>query len=187
MAKKILELVSSPRKNGNSTLLAHAIADGARSAGARVETVRLHKLKIRPCTACDKCHVADDRFCVIRDDMQKLYEKVVAADGLIYASPVYWFTVSAQMKLFMDRCYALGGPGGYALRGKRIAVALTYGDADPFRSGAVNALRTFQDAFAYVEAVLVGSVYGTGLAPGDVLKQKALLKEAFALGKTLAG
>ena len=187
MAKKILELVSSPRKNGNSTLLAHAIADGARSVGARIETFSLHRLNIRPCTACDKCHAADDRFCVIRDDMQKLYAKILSADGLIYASPVYWFTVSAQMKLFMDRCYALGGPGGYALRGKRIAVALTYGDADPFRSGAVNALRTFQDAFAYVEAVLVGSVYGTGLAPGDVLKKKALLKEAFALGKALAG
>jgi multimeric flavodoxin WrbA len=119
--------------------------------------------------------------------MQKLYAKILAADGLIYASPVYWFTVSAQLKLFMDRCYALGGPGGYALKGKRMAVALTYGDADPFRSGAVNALRTFQDAFAYVEAVFVGSVYATGLAPGDVLKKKALLKEAFMLGKTLAG
>ena len=52
----------------------------------------------------------------------------------------------------MDRCYALGGPCGYRLRGKKIAIALTYGDVDPFRSGAVNALRTFQDAFAYVEA-----------------------------------
>ena len=187
MAKKILELISSPRKNGNSTLLAHAIADGARAAGARVAAVNLHRLNIRPCIACDKCHAADDRFCIIRDDMRKLYAKIVAADGLIYASPVYWFTVSAQMKLFMDRCYALGGPGGYALKGKRMAVALTYGDADPFRSGAVNALRTFQDAFAYVEAEFVGSVYATGLAPGDVLKKKALLKEAFALGKALAG
>jgi len=187
MAKKILELTSSPRKNGNSTLLAHAIADGARAAGARVETVNLGALTIRPCTACDTCHASDERFCVIRDDMRRLYAKIVAADALIYASPVYWFTVSAQMKLFMDRCYALGGPGGYALKGKRMAVALTYGDADPFRSGAVNALRTFQDAFAYVEAVLVGSVYATGLAPGDVLKKKALLKEAFSLGKALAG
>lgn len=187
MVKKILEITSSPRKNGNSTLLAHAIADGARSCGARVETVDLHRLRIRPCTACDKCHADDDRFCVLRDDMQKVYAKVVAADGLIYASPVYWFTVSAQMKLFMDRCYALGGPGGYALKGKRMAVALTYGDVDPFRSGAANALRTFQDAFAYVGAEFVGYVYATGLAPGDVLKKKALLKEGFSLGRTLAG
>ena len=87
--------------------------------------------------------------------MQKLYSKLVAAEGVIYASPVYWFTVSAQMKLFMDRCYALVGPSGYALKGKKMAVALAYGDADPFRSGAVNALRTFQDAFTYVGAELV--------------------------------
>ena len=187
MAKKVLEFVSSPRTDGNSTLLANAIADGARAVDAQVETVHLSALTIRPCTACDSCQGADDQFCVIRDDMRTLYPKIVAADALIYASPVYWFTVSAQLKLFMDRCYALGGPGGYALKGKRMAVALTYGDADPFRSGAVNALRTFQDAFAYVGAEFVGSVYTTGLVPGDVLKKKKLLKEAFTLGKTLAG
>ena len=186
MPAKIIALTSSPRKNSNSTLLAQKITQGARSAGARVETVSLSRMKIRPCTACDKCHAADSRFCVIRDDMQKLYPRIAAADGLIYASPVYWFTVSAQMKLFMDRCYALGGPSGYALRGKKIAVALTYGDADPFRSGAVNALRTFQDACAYVGADFVGAVYATGLDPGEIAKNRAVLREAVELGKALA-
>jgi len=186
MGKKIIALMGSPRRNGNSTLLAGSIIAGAKSQGARVQTVRLHGMNIRPCTACDKCHAADDRFCVIRDDMQKLYPKVVAADGIIYASPVYWFTVSAQLKLFMDRCYALGGPGGYALRGKKTAVALTYGDADPFRSGAVNALRTFQDAFAYVEAEFAGCVYASAFAAGDIARNKKVMKEAFALGKTIA-
>ena len=187
MAKSIIALISSPRKNGNSTLLAQKIADGAKAAGARVETVNLHKMNIKTCTACDKCHTVDDKFCVIKDDMQKLYKKILAADALIYASPIYWFTISAQLKLFMDRCYAFGGPSGYALKGKKMAVALTYGDNDPFRSGAVNALRTLQDAFSYVEAPLVGSVYGTGLEPGDILKNKAVMKEAFELGKALAG
>jgi multimeric flavodoxin WrbA len=186
MAQSIIAIISSPRKNGNSTLLARKIADGAKAAGARVQTVNLHTIHIKPCTACDKCHAADDTFCVIKDDMQKLYAKILASDGIIYASPVYWFTVSAQMKLFMDRCYALGGPSGYGLKGKKMAVALSYGDNDPFRSGAVNALRTFQDAFAYVEAPFVGSVYGTGLEPGDILKNKAVMKEAFALGTSLA-
>ncbi len=187
MAKKIIALMSSPRKNGNSTILGQQIAAGAKAAGARVTTVNLHRQKIKPCTACDKCHSADNKFCVIKDDMQRLYEKIVAADALIYASPIYWFTVSAQLKLFMDRCYALGGPSGYALGGKKMAVALTYGDSDPFTSGAVNALRTFQDAFAYVGSELVGSVYGTGLEPGDILKNKAVMKEALQLGKALAG
>jgi hypothetical protein len=87
----------------------------------------------------------------------------------------------------MDRCYALGGPSGYALKGKKVAIALTYGDADPFRSGAVNALRTFQDAFAYVGAEIVGMVYGTGWEPGEIVKNKAVMNEAFELGKTLGG
>lgn len=187
MAKKIIALMASPRKNGNSTILGRQIADGAKAAGARVEVFCLHKMNIRPCTACDKCHAADDRFCVLKDDMQKLYPRVLGADAMIFASPVYFFTVSAQLKLFMDRCYAFGGPTGYALQGKKMAVALTYGDCDPFRSGAVNALRTFQDAFAYVGAEFTGAVYGTGLEPGDILKNRAVMKEALQLGRDLAG
>ena len=187
MRKSILSFMGSPRKNGNSTVLAKQIVEGALAAGARVESFYLHKMKISPCTACDKCHKADDRFCVIKDDMQKLYPKIIAADGLILASPIYFFTVSAQLKLFMDRCYALGGPNGYQFKGKKIAIALTYGDVDPFRSGAVNAMRTFQDAFAYVEADIAGYVYGTGLEQGEIAKNKALMKDAFDLGKILAG
>lgn len=187
MRKSILSFMGSPRKNGNSTVLAKKIAEGAEAAGARVESFYLHKMKISPCTACDKCHAADDRFCIIKDDMRKLYPKIIAADALILASPIYFFTVSAQLKLFMDRCYALGGPSGYRFKGKKIAIALTYGDVDPFRSGAVNAMRTFQDAFAYVEAEIAGYVYATGLEPGEIAKNKEVMKEALALGKALAG
>jgi multimeric flavodoxin WrbA len=179
--------VSSPRKNGNSTILGQQIADGAKAGGAKVDVVNLSKMDIRPCMACDKCHAGDEQLCVMKDDMQKLYKKIIEADAIIFASPIYFFTMSAQMKLLMDRCYALGGPSGYALAGKKMAVALTYGDIDPFRSGAVNALRTFQDAFSYVGAEFVGSVYGTGLEPGDIVKNKSVMKEAFQLGKDLAG
>jgi multimeric flavodoxin WrbA len=187
MRKSVLAFMGSPRKNGNSTVLARKIAEGAAAAGCRVESFYLHRMKIKPCSACDKCKAADDRFCVIKDDMQKLYPKIIAADALILASPIYFFTISAQLKLFMDRCYALGGPGGYPFKGKKIAIALTYGDVDPFCSGAVNALRTFQDAFAYLEADIVGSIYGTGLEPGEIAKNRAVTKEALALGKALAG
>jgi multimeric flavodoxin WrbA len=185
-AKNILALISSPRKNGNSTILCEKIIEGARESGAKVTTINLNKTKIKACTACDKCHISDSSFCVLKDDMSKIYPKIIAADTIIYASPIYWFTISAQLKIFMDRCYALGGPSGYALKGKKMAIALTYGDDDPFRSGAVNALRTLQDSFAFVGAELIGSVYATGLKPGDVLKNKIVLKEAFTLGKALS-
>jgi len=67
-----------------------------------------------------------------------------------------------------------------------MAIALAYGDVDPFRSGAVNALRTLQDSFAYVGAELIGSVYASGLEPDDVLKNKNALREAIELGKALS-
>jgi multimeric flavodoxin WrbA len=187
MSATIIAFMSSPRKKSNSTILAQKIIEGAKKAGAGVESFNLHKMAISPCTACDKCKKADDRYCVIKDAMAKLYPKIVAAGGLILASPIYFFTIAAQLKLFMDRCYALGGPGGYALKGKKVAIALTYGDVDPYRSGAVNALRTFQDTFAYVGAEIVGMVYGTGWEPGEIGRNKAVLNEAFELGKALGG
>lgn len=119
--------------------------------------------------------------------MTSVYEALCEAGGLLIASPVYWFSLSAQTKLFMDRLYAFIGPSGHGLAGKRIGIALTYGDADPFSSGAVNALRTCQDAFRYIGAPIVGMVYGTAGAAGEVAGNAALMQEAFELGKALAG
>jgi multimeric flavodoxin WrbA len=117
--------------------------------------------------------------------MQALYPKLRAADALVIASPVYWFTVSAQTKLFMDRWYALEGPGGNALTGKRVGIVLTYGDSDPFNSGAVNALRTFQDAFRYIGAEIVGAVYGSASKAGEIAENQALMDRAYRLGEKL--
>ena len=103
------------------------------------------------------------------------------------ASPIYWFTMSAQTKLFMDRLYAFIGPSGWGLAGKRIGIALAYADPDPFVSGAGNALRTFQDAFRHVGAPIVGMVYGRARAAGEIAGNAALVQEAFELGKALAG
>ena len=191
MAKKrprqVLIAIGSPRRKGNSTILAQRIAAGARAAGAEVETVRLHDLEIRPCTACNACRKDSADDCVLQDGMQGLYPRLRACDALVIASPIYWFTVSAQTKLFLDRWYGLGGPQGYPdLKGKRVGVALTYADPDPFVSGAANALRMFQDACRYVDADLIGMVYGTAWEAGEIKANKALLKQARELGKRLA-
>ena len=184
---KILIVIGSPRRKGNSTILAQKVAAGARAAGAEVETFRLHEMNIRPCTACEACKKHIDTDCVLDDDMRPLYPKLRAAHAIVIASPIYWFTVSAQTKLFMDRCYALGGPQGNALKGKRIGIALTYADPDPFSSGAVNALRMFEDGFRYIGADLVGMVYGSAWHAGEIKANKTLLKQARELGKRLVG
>jgi NAD(P)H-dependent FMN reductase len=125
--KYVLILKGSPREKGNSSLLADQVAAGARAAGAEVESFHLHSMDIRPCDACDACQ-GTDADCIIEDDMQLLYPKLRSADAIVVASPIYWFTMSAQTKLCIDRWYALQDPQGNALAGKQIGIVLTYGD-----------------------------------------------------------
>lgn len=184
--KKILVLLGSPRKKGNSTLLANRIIKGAEDAGALVETVYLHGLNIAPCRACEGCRQKDAKDCVVDDDMRPLYDKIRGVDALVYASPIYWFTVSAQLKLFMDRCYAFGAKDYRELAGKKAAVAMSFGDSDAFNSGCVNALRTFQDAFGYVGMKLEGMVYGSASDRGEIEANTDLVDRATYLGRKLA-
>ncbi len=183
--KKAVIVLGSPRENGNSATLARETAGGIRTAGSECETFFLHKMDIKPCDACDSCRKNIETPCKIDDDMQIIYPKLRQADVLVIAGPVYFATVSAQTKLFMDRCYALSGPEESALKGKRIGTILTYEDPDPFSSGAVNALRTFQDVYKYVGAAIIGNVYGSALKPGEIKKNSDVMNKAFELGKNL--
>lgn len=184
---KILALFGSPRKKGNSTLLANHIILGAESQGATVESIRLNGLNIKPCQGCYVCQGEDSKGCAVDDDMQDLYPKIIEADALIIASPVYWFNMSAQTKIFMDRCLALfnGNPEDGALYGKNIAIAMAYGDKDAFCSGCVNALRTFQDSYNFVGADIVGMVYGSAEDPGEIAANSDLMQDAETLGEKL--
>src|SRR4030042_1391362 len=184
--RRVLILAASPRNNGNSTILALKVAEGVKAAGGEADVVPLGKLKIAPCNACDACRAKPEAGCIVKDDMTPLYQKVRDAQGVIFATPVYWFNVSAQMKLFIDRTYAVHGEEGYALTGKDIGVILTYEDEDVFASGGVNALRSFQDICAYVKAHLVGAVQGSAGKAGDVQANVKLLQKAYDLGRKIA-
>jgi multimeric flavodoxin WrbA len=183
--KKIVIVKGSPRKNGNSAILAEQVATGARAAGAEVESFFLHDLDISPCDACEACQTDAYLGCIIEDDMQMLYPKLKDADALVIASPVYWFNVSAQTKLFLDRCYALRDEDGWCFRDKKVGIVMAYGDSDPFSSGAINAFRTFQDGFNYVGAKIVGFVYGSASDPGDIRANQQVMDDAHRLGRTL--
>jgi multimeric flavodoxin WrbA len=184
-SKQVLVILGSPRKKGNSSTLAARISHGAKAAGAEVETVFLQALKISPCRGCDTCQKDDSKGCAIKDAMQEIYPKLIKADAWVIASPVYWFTMSAQTKMFMDRCYALPAYAKDPFAGKRIAIAMTYGDVDPVKSGCVNALRAFQDAYRYTGSKIVGMVYGSALKAGEIADNEGLMREAEELGKRL--
>jgi multimeric flavodoxin WrbA len=186
MGKRIIVLLGSPRKKGNSAKLAGYVVKGAKAKGAKVETFYLNGMNIRPCQACMKCRREKSKGCAIKDDMQALYPKLEEADAIVIASPIYWFNISAQTKTFIDRCYCVAVEGRNIFRGKRFAFLLAYADVDPFASGAVNALRSFQDMCNYIQAEIAGMVYGSAEGPGEIAKNKALMEEAFQLGSELA-
>lgn len=184
---KVLVLLGSPRKKGNSAILAEKITKGAMSAGAEVETVFLHGLNIAPCKSCYACQKPKSKGCSIDDDMQPIYRAMREADAWVIASPVYWFNMSSQIKIWMDRCFAFPAYAKNPFAGKRIAIAMSYGGEDPFDSGCVNALRTFQDAYGYVGSNIVGMIYGSAMGAGEIKANEALMKSAEGLGRKLVG
>ncbi len=184
MRKKLLVLKGSPRERGNSAVLADRAAAAAAEAGWDVECVSLQTLDIRPCDGCDLCRETGV-YCVIEDDMQPLYPKLIEADALLLASPVYWFTFSAQLKLCIDRWYGLWNVQHDAFRGTRIGVILAYGDSDLYTSGGINAVYTFQSMFDFLHAPILGVVHGSLNDVGDAAQHPELLAAAYELGRKL--
>ncbi len=185
MPKQILILKGSPREKGNSATLADRLAAGAVEAGAQVESIYLHSLDIRPCDACDLCKEPGSG-CVIEDDMQPLYPKLAGADAIVLASPIYWFTFSAQLKLCMDRWYAFQSSDWQELQHKSFGIILTYGDTDLYTSGGINAIHTYETMTRFLHGEIAGIVHASLDDVGDAAKQPALLEQAYRLGQQLA-
>jgi multimeric flavodoxin WrbA len=183
MTTNILILKGSPREKGNSAILADRAALGAQEAGAQVESIYLHGLDIRPCDGCDLC---DAGACIIEDDMQTLYPKLAAADAILLASPIYWFTFTAQVKLCIDRWYGFQAHHWQEVSHKQFGFILTYGDTDLYTSGAINAIHTYETMCRFLESKIVGIVHGSLDKVGDAEKHPELLQQAYNLGKLLA-
>ena len=183
MTKEILILNGSPRINGNTAVLSEQLASGARDSGAVAEIVYLHGLDIQPCDACDSCQLTG-KGCVIGDDMEDIYSKLRSSDSIVVATPVYWFSMTAQMKLCMDRWYALESES--ELKGKRLALLMVYGDSDLYTSGGITVIRTLEGSCRYVGMDFNGIVHGSAMDIGDAEKNPILMEQAFQLGKSLA-
>lgn len=184
MSKKVLILNGSPREKGNTAALATKLTAGATDSGAEVESIYLHNLDIRPCDACDFCQ-EDGNECVISDDMQSLYPKMRDSDVIVIASPVYWFNLTAQSKLCIDRWYAMESSEGFELVGKKLALLMVYGDTDLYTSGGITVIYTLDSICRYVGMEFAGIVHGTAMDVGDAEKDPALMEQAYQLGQKL--
>jgi multimeric flavodoxin WrbA len=143
-----------------------------------------HDLEIKPCTACDACLGKTDKFCIIDDDMDQLYPAFVEADLVVLASPIYWWSVSAQLKLFIDRLYGLNHEKNpQYFREKKIILVLTYEDEDP-NSGAELTIKMFEEICDYTEMSIVGVLrYSSGKR--HVRECSDILEEARELARQL--
>jgi multimeric flavodoxin WrbA len=184
--KHIVILKGSPRQNGNSNMLADQVASGAKAGGAEVTTFFLQGMRLEGCSGCDACQQGADEDCIIEDDMRIIYPKLRSADAIVLASAVYTFSLTAQLKMCIDRWYAFDRPGGHVLGGKTFALLLTFGDSDVLTSGAVNAIYAYRDLLHYLKATSAGILYGTASKAGEIASNKSLMEEANKLGKKLA-
>ena len=182
---KLLILIGSPRKDGNSAALARAAEHAATDAGASVESAFLQDMTILPCNGCGACRESVEASCVLADDMTALYPKLREADAILIATPIYSYNMTAQTKLLVDRLYALGSRHGNALDGKRFGFIVVYGAANPFTSGAATAMRCFHDTFAR-KASWMSTVHGTASEAGSAASNPDLLSAAARLGAGLA-
>lgn len=181
---KVLAVIGSPRKGGNTQALVEEAVRGAESAGATCETVTIASLAINPCRACEGCKKTNK--CVQNDDMQSLYPRILESDALIIGSPVYWWGPSAQMKAFLDRWYALVRNNvGKRFRGKRAVILTPFADDDP--STADHLIGTFRRSFEYLGINLVGVLPVTASDAGEVRENPEAMEAAFRLGQKVAG
>ena len=163
MSKRVLIVTASLRPNSNSDALAAAFAEGARTAGHTVESVSLKGKAIGFCTGCMACQKTER--CVIRDDAAALAEKVGAADVVVFATPVYYYGLSGQLKTLLDRCNPLF-PADYRFR--EVYLLATAADAE--ESAVEGSVRGMEGWVACFErARLAGTVFAGGVdAPGEI-------------------
>ena len=182
---KIIGFVGSPRDGNTKKLTEHAL-DAAKAAGAETQLIHIGKMNIAPCKACDACKKAGR--CIIEDDFQKAEKSLTEADGIIFASPVYFGTVSAQMKAFMDRTRTLRRK---SILKDKVGGAIAVGASR--NGGQETTIRQIHNFFLIQEMLIVSDTKtahygGTGVAGAgqDVAEDEFGMETARNLGAHVA-
>jgi multimeric flavodoxin WrbA len=179
MSKKVLVLSASPRKGGNSEMLCDQFMLGAKEAGNQAEKIFLRDKKINYCVACDGCK-RNGGNCVQKDDMAEVLDKMIEADVIVMATPVYFYTMDAQMKTLIDRTYSRYTE----IRNKDFYFIVTAAD------GRKQAMERTLEGFRGFTSCLSGAkekgiIYGTGAWNVGDIKGSRAMKQAYEMGKTV--
>ena len=177
--KKVLILSGSPRKGGNSDMLCDEFMRGAKEAGHDVEKIRVATKKIDYCHACYYCQKSGG-VCAIKDDMADVLQKMIDADVIVLASPVYFYSIDAQLKALIDRTVARWTE----VKNKEFYYIVTCADEE--RESQERTIECFRGYADCVEgAVEKGIVYGTGVYEKGEVKETNAMKEAYEMGLSI--
>ena len=169
---KIAVFNGSPRK-GTTSAMVQAFREGAQAAGHEVEEYQVGKMKIAGCLGCEYCHAKGNGACIQKDDLEKILPAYKEADMIVFASPIYYFTMSAQMEAAIQRVYCIGMP----LKAKKAALLLTSGSPGVY-DAATAQFKAYM-AYAGIEAA------GIITSNGEENKSEAKLNEIREFAKGL--
>jgi multimeric flavodoxin WrbA len=179
--QRVLGIMGSPRKNGNTHILVDKILEGARDAGATTEMLLLGDMTLRECDGCLACWKGRD--CSKADDMNAVYPKLAASDVIVFGTPVYWYGPTALMKAFIDRFVYFNCPENRPqVRGKSALLAVPF-EEDSLQTADL-VIGLFEKSLAYLEMTLAGRIIVPGASrKGDVLAKTESLQQAYELGR----
>ena len=169
---KITVLNGSPRKQ-NTAAMAEAFAEGARAAGHEVEVLQVGKMKINGCLACEYCHGKGAGQCVQKDDMEKVMPAYKDCDMIVFASPIYYFDMTAQLSAAIQRVYAIGKP----TKATKAALLLSSASPNPFEG----AIATYKSMIGYMGLEDAGVITAAGDENGSEAKLSEIRDFARAL------
>jgi multimeric flavodoxin WrbA len=186
---KVLGIMGSPRVGGNSDILLDQALAGAKDAGAEVEKIILCKQRISGCLACEKCN--ETGVCAVEDAMPEIHKKILEAYAVIHSVPVYFWSMTAQMKAYLDRwCAFFDAEWRWhkayrsRMKGKRIGLITLCGD--PNVSTADPIVHSFKNTCEFTGLNLVGVVQASASKKGEIAGNEEAKKQAYDLGKKAA-
>lgn len=175
---KILVITGSPRKNGNSNTLADRFVEGAKEAGHEVLRFDAAFKEVHPCIACNRCGMNGP--CVFKDDFEFVRKHIVDADAVVFATPMYYFGISAQIKAVIDRFYAINGMIHVP---KKAVLMMTY--ADDSRRKEEPILTHYEVLLEYLGWTDAGRIVAPGVWTAGSINRTKYPKQAYELGRTI--
>ncbi|AFA50191.1 flavodoxin family protein [Acetobacterium woodii] len=176
---KIVVLIGSPRKNGNTAILANSFIDGVDKQKNSVEVISVIGKKVNGCIGCDFCYKDSEHNCVQKDDMQEIYENLADADVIVIATPIYFYGISSQLKCIIDR---LHNPIRNTFKVKELVLLAVCADTIPIVFDSVQTM--YNSVLSYFSLRNAGVITVPGVSnKGDIIGNPALT-EARKLGES---